>query len=298
MPGFIIPELIVESLIRDGIENVRAKPEIIDDLFSQLTRAYNSRKYGDAEIAKIKALVQKEIAVIYSYHLVDSKPISISIMVGSDTEDKSKARLGDYEESVSEQIANPVELQALHRVDNLNVTGFDPVTGKVSVTDGMDLSVIYKGMLYVDSAEVEHVITGGINNTPGDKSFFINKQDEVDFSDTTGFIKSSLDYKEYEIRGVTADVNLVLGVHSKDALTTKYLYLLLKYWIITRKFDMIKRGLFLATFSGSDFNRDSEYTGDKVFTRFLTITGKVEDTWRSDQITLIDNVEIDCEPVD
>lgn len=298
MPGFIIPELIVESLIRDGIENVRAKPEIIDDLFSQLTRAFNSRKYGSAEIAKIKAMVQKEIAVIYSYHLVDAKPISISIMVGSDTEDKSKARLGDYEESITEEIVNPADLEALHRVDDLNVTGYDPVTGFVSVVDATDLSEIYKGMLYVDSAEVEHVLIGGIVNEPGGKGFFIEKQSEVDFSDQTGFIKSSLNYKEYEVRGVTGDVNLVLGVHSKDALTTKYLYTLLKYWIITRKFDMIKRGLFLATYSGSDFNRDSEYVGDKVFTRFLTITGKVEDTWRADQVQLIDNIEIDCEPVE
>lgn len=298
MTGFILPELIIESLIRDGIENARAKPEIIDDVFSQLTRAYNSRKYGAAEVAKIKEMVKKEIAVVYAYHQLDAKPVTISIMIGTDDEDKPRARLGDYEEGLEVQIADPAKLEALVRVENMDVTGFDPTTGKVSVSDITDLSTVYKGMIYVDSAEIEHVLSGGIDNTPGSKGFFINKQDDVDFSDQTGLIKSSLNYEEFEVRGVTGSVNLVLGVHTKNELMTKYFYILLKYWILSRKQDMIKRGLFLASYSGSDFHRDAEYIADKVSTRFLTITGRIEDTWRSDQVTLIDNIEIDCEPVE
>jgi hypothetical protein len=297
MLGFVIPELIIESLIRDGIQNTISDPRIIDDLFSGLTKSYN-RKYGSAEIAKIKALLQKEIAIVYSYNQVDQKPITISIMIGSDTEAKNLARIGDYEEGITEEIANPTELQALHRVNNLQVTAYDPNSGQVSVVDGTDLSVVYANMIYVDSIGTEHDIVGGIDNTPGSKMFHVNKGDEVDFSNASGYIRSSLDYKVYEVRGVTGDVNMVLGVHSKDALTTKYLYVLLKYWILSRKFDMIKRGLFLASYSGSDFNRDQQFIGDQVYTRFLTITGKVEDTWRSDQVVLIDNIEVDADPIE
>lgn len=298
MQGFIIPELILESLIRDGIQNVRNDPTIIDSIFSQLTRSYNNRKYGETEIEKIKALVQKEIAVVFSYHEVDAKPLSISIMVGSDTEHKPRAHLSDDYEERTEQIVDAQELEALHRVDDITVLSFDASTGKVTVADGTDLSPVYKGMIYVDSDSVEHIITGGIDNTVGNKSFFINKLDEVDISDSTGFIKSSLNYKQYEVKGVTGDVTLVLGAHSKDSLTTKYLYVLLKYWILSRKKDMIKRCMYLSSYSGSDFGRDSEYMGDQVKTRFLTITAKVDDTWRSDQVILIDNVEIDGTPID
>ena len=298
MQGFILPELIIESIIRDGLDNVRQDPTIIDSVFAQLTRSYNSRKYGSAEITKIKALVRKEIAVMFSYHEVDAKVPCYSIMVGTDNEDKRRAHLSDDYEEVSEQIADPDELEALHRVDNLVVTAFDPTTGKVTVDSSTNLSMIYRGMIYVDSANVEHDIISGISNQPGDKFFFINKADEVDFSDNTGYIKSSLDYKQYEVKGVTGDVSLVIGAHSKDALTTKYLYILLKYFILSRKKDMIKRCFYLASYNGSDFGRDSAFVGDQVFTRFCTITGKVDDTWRSDQVVLIDNVEIDAKPVE
>lgn len=298
MTGFIIPELIIESLIRDGLQNVKNDPTIIDSIFAQLTRSYNSRKYGEAEITKIKALIQKDIPVIFSYNQVDSHPISFTIMVGSDSEFKSRAHLDDNYEEVSEQIVDVDELEALHRVENIDVLSYDPLTGKVTVSDLTDLSPVYKWMIYVDSDGSEHNILGGISNTVGDKSFFIGKNDDVDFSDNTGYIKSHLNYKQYEIRGVTGDVNLIIGAHSKDALTTKYLYILLKYFILSRKKDMIKRCMYLASYSGSDFNRDQQYVGDQVYTRFLTISGKIDDTWRSDQVQLIDHIEIDADPVE
>jgi hypothetical protein len=84
MQGFILPELIVESIIRDGLINVRNDPTIIDSIFAQLTRSYNNRKYGETELTKIKALILHDIAVLYSYHQVDAKDQSISIMVGTD----------------------------------------------------------------------------------------------------------------------------------------------------------------------------------------------------------------------
>ncbi len=298
MMGFNLSELIIESIIRDGLQNVRNDPTIIDSVFAQLTRAYNAEKYGQAEITKIKNLVLKDIAVIHGYHEVDTKPLCYSIVIGSDNEHKPRAHLDDDYAEVSEAIVNPIELQALHRVDNLIVTAFDSLSGRVSVDPASDLSQIYKGMLYVDSIGTEHEIIGVISNALNDKFFFISKLDEVDFSTSTGFIKSSLNYKEYEIKGVTSDIQLVVGAHSKDALTTKYLYILLKYFILSRKHDLIKRDFYLASYSGSDFNRDSAHIGDQVFTRFLTINAKCDDTWRSDQVVLIDHVEIRATPID
>lgn len=298
MQGFIIPELVIESVVRDGFLNVRADKTIIDSIFAQLTRAYNTTKYGEAEITKIKALIDKEIPVIYSYADVDAHPTSISIMVGEDTEDKNRAHIDDFYEERVDQIVDADELEALHRVDDLVVTAYDPVTGKVTCDPATDLSPIYKGMIYVDSAAVEHDILSGISNVPGDKFFFIGKNNDVDFSDNSAFIKSSLDYKKYEMRGVTGEERLVIGCHSKDALTAKYLYVLVKYFILSRKKDLIKRSFYLATYAGSDFHRNQEFVGDRVFTRFLTVTGKIDDTWRSDQVVLIDNVVIDGTPVE
>lgn len=295
--GFNMPELIVESIIRDGFQNVLADLTIIDRLFSQLTRSYNNTKYGQAEIDKIKALIAKPIAVVYDYGEVDSHNMSYSIMLGSDDEDKRRAHIGDFAEEKRELITDPIKLAALVRVPPFTATSYDPSTGIVRVPDIVDLSTAYKGLLFIDNAGAPHDLIGGIDNTPGNKMFVIGKNDDVDLGGPVE-IKSFLDYEEFEVNQLTSDIKLVVGVHSKDALTTKYLYLLLKYFIFTRKFDMISRGLYVSSFNGSDFTRDATYQGDKVYTRFLTVSGKVDDRWRGDEVDLIDRVIIIGTPGD
>lgn len=295
--GFNLPELVLESVIRDGIQNVRADTQIITDIFTQLTRAYNTNKYGSTEVTKIQALMNKEIPVVFSYLDVDAKAPCFSIMIGSEDEDRRRDHLGDTYFDETDDITDPVELANLVKVANITPTAYDPLSGKISVDDSVDLSQTYKGLIFVDAVDTEHPLAGGIDNTPGQKCFFVNKGDEVDISGP-GEIKSSLDYTLSEIHGTTSDIRLVVGVHARDALTVKYLYILLKYFILSRKKDLISRGLYLPMLSGSDFNRNQEVLGDRVFHRFLTLTGKVDDTWRNDQVVLIDNVVICGEPID
>lgn len=296
--GFIMPELIIESLIRDGLNNVRTNLEIIPDIFAQLTRGYNTAKYGAAEVAKIQALVTaKDIAVTYSYHDVESRSPCYSIMVGEDTEDKRRAQLEDFEEDLQIDITDPVKLAALIKVSNITATAYDPKSGKVSVVDGTDLSQTYNGLIFVDASDIEHPIVNGVDNLTGEKGVFIDRNTTFDFSGPC-LIKSSLNFEQFEVKELTSDIKLVIGCHSKDALTTKYMYILLKYFIFSRKFDMIKRGMYLSSYAGSDFLRDGAYQGDHVFTRFLTVSGKVDDTWRADQVDLIDRVIIIGDPDD
>ncbi len=300
MVGFVLPELILESIIRDGIQNVKNNNDIIDSVFAQLTRAYNTQKYGTNELARIKTMINKvEIPVVYTYSEVDAKSPCFSIMLGTDDEEKRRAHLNDHYEELVEQIADTEQLAALVRVADLVVTGYNAKSGKVDVDPDTDLSNIYKGLIYVDEASTEHDILGGISNETGNKFFFIGKNEDVAFGgETPGSIKSSLDYEVTEIKGVTDEVKLIIGCHSKDALTTKYLYILLKYFILSRKADLISRGFVTSTFNGSDFSRNQEYTGDKVFTRFATFTGKHDDTWRSDLVELIDNVIVEATPIE
>lgn len=300
MNGFHLPELIVESIIRDGIKNCQDDPTVIDNVFAQLTRAYATKKYGAAEITKIKAMIIKPLNVVFSYHELDANVPCFSIMIGEDSEDRKRAHLDDDYGQVETAITDPTELAALVRVDNITGAIYYPQSGKLSIPDSANLSQIYANMLFVDASDQKFPILGGISDVPGDKSVFIQKNMDQENINLTGIcsIRSSLDYEIHQVRGVTSDVKLVIGCHSKDALTTKYLYLLLKYFILSRKHDLISRDFYLASYSGSDFTRDQEYQADKLYTRFLTVTGKVDDCWDSDQVVLIDNIEIDGTPVD
>lgn len=288
-----LPDLIVESIIRDGIEFLKQNPARVDDIFRSLTRIYANKKYGQAEIEKIKTLLNtKNIAIVHSFHAAQAQSPCYSIQLGTESEAKDRAHLSDFEDDVQVDLEGE-ELVQYEKINPLTPDSYDPVSGKVMVPDSADMSLIHKGYIFVDADEIEHEILAGISNVDGNKFFFIGKNADVDLSGP-GLIKSFISYSQHELRGDSSQVNMLVGVHSKDALLTKYLYIILKYIFKSRKNDLIKRGMINSSFQGSDFTRDLRYEGDMVYTRFFTLSGQVDDTWRSDDVELIDNVEIDA----
>ena len=78
---------------------------------------------------------------------------------------------------------------------------------------------------------------------------------------------------------IHANTVINVGIHTKEQLLTKYLYHIAKYFILSAKVELIRQNFIIATFRGSDFTRDASWQGDHVYTRFLNISGKTEDSW-------------------
>src|SRR6185436_5351187 len=152
-----------------------------------------------------------------------------------------------FEEDIQEDITDPDELEALIKVPDLIPTAYDEVTGKLSVDDSVDLSGVHAGYIYVDGDGNEFDVARGISDEEGNKFFFINRFETPNITDP-GEIKSFLAYTQHEEKGDSSAVNILIGVHAKDALLTKYLYVILKYIMKSRKRDLIKRGLVNSSF--------------------------------------------------
>lgn len=291
--GFTLPDIVIESVIRDGLESLKSKPEIIDDIFNTLKLPYAERKYGQQAIDDIKTWISSNedgIAVVHSMLAAPGRAPCYSIQLGSDVEDRRSSHLGDDIDTIEIPLTGD-DLLPFQKITNLIPTSYDPATGVLSIDDSVDLSKVYNGYLYVDGSGVEFEIFA-ISETPGMKFVVIAKNATPDVANA-GLIKSPIDSERFEVKGIFSDVQLLLGVHTKDALTTKYLYILLKYFILGRKKSLIARGFEVATISGSDFTRDLRYEGDVVYTRFLTVSGKIEDSWSSNQIPDIDSTDLD-----
>jgi len=298
--SFVFPDLVIESILRDGLKNIEADPSILNDVFGDFSAPYANRKYGLAEIQRIQDILtgseKTNIAIVHSFHEAAAKSPCISIQLGSDIEGR-EVYLDDFSEDLQEDITDEDDLAALVKVPSVLPDSYDATSGKLELPDSVDLSDVYTSFIYVDGSDVEFVIQGGISEVTGDKFIFIPVGSTPDIG-SAGSIKSFLSFTKTEVRSSHHDVQILLGVHTKEPLFTKYLYTLTKYFLKSRKESLIKRGFVASTMSGSDFNKDQNYVGDQVFTRFLTVSGKVEDAWRSDQVQLFDHVEIDAIPED
>lgn len=291
---FILSDLVIESIIRDGLDNLRRDETIVDDVFQNLTRVFAKSKYGQREIAKIKKhFIDNEVKVVHSFGDVKANMPCISIQLIDNPEDTKLARMDDFEDDVRTDITDPAELADLIVESNITIDSYDAQSGIVYIDDSADLSDVHRNLILEDIDGNEFNILGGVDNTNGSKKVLIEPNQEILNISGPALIKSSLNFTQNELRGTTEWDNLLLGVHTKEALTTKYLYTLVKYFLLSRKLDMMKRGIELSTYSGSDFNRNMEYAGDKVYTRFLTMKGKVEHTWSSDKVDLIDDIQIE-----
>jgi hypothetical protein len=287
---FILPDLVIESVIRDGFENVRRDLSIIDDIFASFTQAHLTPKYGAAEIAKIKNFVaNKEVGVVNAFSQVNANLPCISIQLLDDVEDQAHNFMDDFEEDLRLPLSEEEEA-ALIVLENIIPEYYDINSGSIGIPDSIDLSPIYANLLFVDANGNEFPIVGSINNTVGTKSIGVLKGSNVIISDLC-HIKSSLNYKQYEKRGTIETEKLLIGIHTEERLVTIYLYQLIKYFLLSRKPDLISRGFQKSTFSGSDFTRNLEY-GEPVFDRFITATGLIQNSWLSDKVELIDNIDV------
>ena len=93
---------------------------------------------------------------------------------------------------------------------------------------------------------------------------------------------------------IHANTTINIGIHTKEQLLTKYLYNITKYFILSAKEDLIRQNFIIATFRGSDFTRDASWQGDHVYTRFLNISGKTEDSWvnLNEIVASLDNINL------
>ena len=289
---FYMPELIVEATLKEGFQVVRRYPEAIADVFGTLTLPYNQAKYGAAEIEKIKSIItNKEMSIVHAFNLVPANLPCISIQLVEDREATERAHMGNFRQLQQKNFCTPEQIKRTIKVPAFTATAFNPLTGKITVPDAVDLSRAYIGLVVKDSLGKEYPIIGGLINTVGAKQIMIDPTNEIDTINPIQLI-TTLDYEIYRVNGNVEETSIVLGIHTKEALLTKYMYTLVKYFMLSRKDDLIKRGLHLNTYSGSDFTRNMDYPGDTIYTRAFTIHGTVTHSWLANKVHLIDHFDI------
>jgi hypothetical protein len=92
---------------------------------------------------------------------------------------------------------------------------------------------------------------------------------------------------------IRLDETISLGIHARnDVHIAKYLYYLITYILKSRMSSLIQRGIHLDFGVGSVFDRNDEYQGENVFSRFMEVNCITEFDWDQDQVVLIDNFDL------
>jgi len=293
----ILPDLVLETIIRDGLELVRRKPSILEQIFGSLTADNLQMKYGQAEINRIKRWVREdEVAIVQAFSQVNTNLPCVSIQLLAEDEDLGHAVLSDY--AAQEIVMFDDDACAVRPppiTESLIATAFDPALNRLTIPDSQDLEPIRPRLILVDTDGNEFEITSPISEIEGDQ--FITIEFDADTQTAPNIsepftVQSSINSTLYEINSTREQSRLLLGIHTEERLATIYLFTLIKFFITSRKRDLENNCLELSTYNASDFTRNQEFS-EPVFSRFLTFRSMVENEWRDGEaVPQIDWTEI------
>lgn len=287
-----LSDLAVEQIIRDGFQYARNNPSVFSDIFGRLLVF---SKFGQKEIDKIVTLFTTgpDVFITKNFPLNAEQLPCVSIQIMTDVENQPETALDDFLEETIVPYTTPQQLASTIILGNVTPLSYTAASGYLQFSNTVNLANIYPNQLFVDSLGNTYVVQG-VDTSNGNNAVVLLPNLNPGPALGAGSFKTSINYSQYEERMVIDKEQILVGIHTLDRLTTIYLYNIVKYFILSRKFDLMNYGMINPTFSGSDFNREMQYT-EPVFSRFITITSITENSWRSTQVTPIESAIMQAE---
>jgi len=95
--AMVLTEVALQRVIQIGIANLRANPAAFREVFAQYNSPAMSASYGDAYIDKIQTWFNNtKLPVLQAWSFDPQKVPAVSIHLADESEDESKASVGDY----------------------------------------------------------------------------------------------------------------------------------------------------------------------------------------------------------
>lgn len=291
-----LTEWVIETIIRDGLGDLRNNPGKLDDLFSKFNQAFFLNQYGQSKIDELKTFVQKnQIKIVHAFSQVPSRLPCFSIQLISSEERE------DDQQFSNEFLDEEEDKTPTVYVSDITVNSYDSKTGKLVVDPATDLSTICPGLVFVDASDNEFIIGTGNSCVAGDKYINIGSGKSPDLGGL-GRIESPIDFKRTERKMIRLRERISIGCHAdKQVHIAKFLYYILYYILKSRQIPMINRGINLDAEFGSLFDREDEIEGRNVYSRFIEINCLTEFDWDQQEANIIDcfdlttNVEEDID---
>ena len=281
--GAPLTEFVFETVIRDGLGEIKSNPAILDDIFSRFTETHFNNQYGQSKIDQLKTYFSNnQIRIVQSHAMVPTSMPCISIHLQSSAETENLQNMGNNYEQVSDPTTPAVV------VPTITPGTYDTITGKLTIINPADLSVVCPGMNFVDNSGTKFGIQSGNSNQAGNKFINIGTGQSPDLGGN-GRIESSIDYTLKERRMIRLQEQIRLGCHANDDIhLAKFIFYILTYILKSRQSALITRGISLDWGQGSVYDRADSFEGENVFERYIMVNCLTAFDWDQEQVQVID----------
>ena len=277
--GIFQGDLIIKTAIELAIEDMRKNPWLIEDVFASLNEnPILAKRYGMKEIDRAKEFILNTNISIYMHHRIDKMEYPcITISIGASSEDKDLKTLGDqsvaFEDYDPQEIGKPIK----YIVPPFKPTSYDKDLGIVEIpTDIPQYRYVGEGMLLADPKTGNAWVIRGKAGTNGiqiDSGTRLPKGELV-------IIPQYHYYRARRERAISQETyNIGCHVHGDPSLLI-FLYSVVKYGLFRYREGLLEYNNFqLSSLSSTDMIRNDAMDIENVFSRWITLTGQVEESW-------------------
>lgn len=290
--GIFQGDLVIKTAIELAIEDIRKNGWIIEDIFRTLVEnPLLAQKYGMKEIARAKEFLLNNKINIYMRHRLDKMEYPcITISIGNSNEDKSLATLGDQSVAFEEYDANEIGKPVKFLVKPFKPVSYDKTTGILELPETIEeYRYIDAGMLLVDPATGNAFIINGKAGTNGLK---ITEGSTLPKGELA-IIPQYHIYRARRERAISQE-QYTIGCHTHgDPSTLIFLFSLVKYGLYRYREGLLEYNNFqISNLSCTDMIKNDQMAEENVYSRWITLSGQVEESWVKSPKRFIEAVDL------
>lgn len=282
MPGIFQGDIIIKTAIDLCMEDMKKNPWLLDHMLSDLvTNVYLRDKYGQKQIDACKEWFRNNNIPVYMRGRNDKDEFPcITIEMGPSPEKEAMKTMADQSTEKVALMPKDIGKPIGYVVKPFTIGAYDSDTGHIDTDqDILGMDAVVEGMILVDPK------TGmgyAINDTDGEGIFI---EEDMDLSGATVYgILPQFQYYEARIEHAFFQETYNIGCHSHgDPQVMLWLWSIAKYAILRYRESMLEANGFTESVVSSgnpDINYDfSTEGGERVWSRYITISGQVENSW-------------------
>jgi hypothetical protein len=289
-------DVIIAEAIRQGLEDMRKNLWLLDDVFANFTKEPALKdKYGQKEIDAAKDwFLNNKIEVNLRYRNDKDQFPCVTIALGSSSEKEEMKHLGDLSTEVETLMPNQIGKPIPYIVKPFIPISYDQTTGVLTVPDSVSMRGVRSGQILVDPDTgngyiIQEVISNGIKLEPNLKISLTR----------AGIVPQYQIYKaRREHTFFQETYSIGCHVHG-DPAPLLWLHAIVLYTILRYRESLLEGRQFAqSSVSSSDLVQNPNFEGpggENVFSRYITLTGQVENSWLKTPFRIIEAVEINEE---
>jgi hypothetical protein len=287
--GIAQSDVLIRTAIVRSLERLYADPSQLDHVFHSLAEDEETRAvYGEKQIELAKNwFLTSHVPVFMAFRVAEEQIPCITISLQESVE--AEQTHGDVHYIPQEETAGDWPVLS----GKFTPLAYSPVSGIMVLPSGlMGDQLIAPGMFVLtrDGRKYE------IKENLGDDEISLAPNTVGDF--VNAVIKGARKRYVTTIESVFFKETYQIGIHvQNEPAYLLYLHAIVMFCLMKFKQDLLEaRGFERSVISSTDFRRNQEFDVEEVFSRFINITGFVQQSWPKDVRPMIDVVNLKIPP--